>query len=64
MSKWKTGADLMAQPDYRGEKLYPDIYYCPYCGNEAYWDTDYGQQLFDFCPYCGEPMKDGEDDAV
>ena len=31
-----------------------DIYICSYCGNEAYWDTDYGQQLFDYCPYCGE----------
>ena len=31
-----------------------DIYICSACGNEAYWDTDYGQQLFDYCPYCGE----------
>ncbi len=26
---------------------------CSVCGNEAYWDSDYGQQLFDWCPYCG-----------
>lgn len=26
---------------------------CSSCGNEAYWDSDYGQQLFDWCPYCG-----------
>ena len=37
------------------------IVYCSECNNEAYWDTDYGQQLFDFCPYCGARMiKDGE----
>lgn len=35
--------------------------YCSECNNEAYWDTDYGQQLFDYCPYCGAKMiKDGE----
>ena len=31
--------------------------YCSECQNEAYWDTDYGQQLFDYCPYCGAKMK-------
>lgn len=37
------------------------IIYCSECENEAYWDTDYGQQLFDYCPYCGAKMiKDGE----
>lgn len=30
---------------------------CSQCGHEAYWDTDYGQQLFDYCPYCGARMK-------
>ena len=30
--------------------------YCSVCENEAYWDTDYGQQLFDYCPYCGARM--------
>ena len=30
--------------------------YCSECQNEAYWDTDYGQQLFDYCPYCGAKM--------
>lgn len=29
---------------------------CSSCGNEAYWDTDYGQQLFDYCPWCGARM--------
>ena len=37
------------------------IMFCSVCRNEAYWDTDYGQQLFDYCPYCGAKMiKDGE----
>ena len=30
----------------------PDVgilcYFCSACGKEAYWDTDYGQQRFDF----------------
>lgn len=34
---------------------------CSCCGNEAYWDADYGQQLFDWCPRCGAEME-GEDD--
>ena len=38
------------------------IKFCSVCRNEAYWDTDYGQQLFDYCPYCGAIM-DGEDNA-
>ena len=36
------------------------FYKCSICGNEAYWDTDYGQQLFDFCPWCGAKM-DGKE---
>jgi len=31
--------------------------YCSKCLNEAYWDSDYGQQLFDFCPNCGADMR-------
>ena len=34
---------------------------CSKCGHEAYWDTDYGQQLFDYCPYCGKRMMKGGD---
>ena len=45
----------------RGEWItrykYSDIRYCSNCGNEAYWDTDYGQQLFDFCQCCGADMR-------
>ena len=36
--------------------------YCSECHKEAYWDTDYGQQLFDYCPYCGADMR-GEDNG-
>lgn len=32
------------------------FYVCSVCDSEAYWDTDYGQQLFDYCPYCGAKM--------
>lgn len=38
------------------------IYFCSVCDSEAYWDTDYGQQLFDHCPYCGADMR-GKKDA-
>lgn len=31
--------------------------HCSVCDKEAYWDTDYGQQEFDFCPYCGADMR-------
>jgi len=34
-------------------------YFCTACGKEAYWDTDYGQQLFDFCQNCGAQMDGG-----
>ena len=34
---------------------------CSECKHEAYWDTEYGQQLFDYCPYCGaRMMQEGE----
>ena len=36
--------------------------YCSNCGKEAYWDTDYGQQEFDFCPKCGADMREAEDE--
>lgn len=50
------------QPVKRGKWLHINddgIIFCSECENEAYWDTDYGQQLFDFCPYCGARM-DGD----
>lgn len=50
------------QPIKHGKWLHINddgIIFCSDCENEAYWDTDYGQQLFDFCPYCGARM-DGD----
>lgn len=47
------------QPVKRGKWYHinnEDFIYCSECNNEAYWDTDYGQQLFDYCPYCGAKM--------
>jgi hypothetical protein len=38
------------------------IYYCSECKNEAYCDTNYGQQLFDYCPYCGANMRRQKDE--
>ena len=58
----KEAAD--AQPIKHGRWFHINndgIVYCSECNNEAYWDTDYGQQLFDYCPYCGAKMiKDGD----
>lgn len=34
--------------------------HCSVCKKEAYWDSDYGQQEFDFCPYCGADMRGEE----
>lgn len=52
------------QPVKRGRWFHltdESIVYCSECNSEAYWDTDYGQQLFDYCPYCGAKMtKDGD----
>lgn len=67
---WETINDDMGikaadvQPVKRGRWESPvsvgnGIKFCSVCRNEAYWDTDYGQQLFDYCPYCGAIM-DGE----
>ncbi len=35
--------------------------YCSVCYGEAYFDTDYGQQLFDYCPNCGADMRGEEE---
>ena len=52
------------QPVKKGKWLHlnsDSFIFCSECKHEAYWDTDYGQQLFDFCPYCGARMiKDGD----
>lgn len=60
--RFKDKADV--EPVKHGEWVNNDnewkFYKCSICGNEAYWDTDYGQQLFDFCPWCGAKM-DGKE---
>ena len=33
------------------------IWHCPECGEEIYWDTDYGQQKFRYCPDCGKKLN-------
>ena len=40
------------------EQAEDSMYYCSKCKHEAYWDTDYGQQLFEYCPYCGSFMEE------
>lgn len=39
------------------------VYKCPTCGEAAYYDTDYGQQLFVFCPWCGHDTRNGEENG-
>ncbi len=51
--EWKRGRDFSSYP---GGSFIGDAYYCSNCEEEAYWDTDYGQQLFDYCPNCGAKM--------
>lgn len=50
---------IEAVPVVHGEWVANDIgiYFCSNCDSEAYWDTDYGQQFFDWCPYCGADMR-------
>jgi hypothetical protein len=31
-------------------------WHCPRCEEEAYWDTDYGQQKFRYCHNCGQKI--------
>lgn len=52
--KWIKGTKEMLREYGYYERS--DIKFCSECKHEAYWDTDYGQQLFDYCPYCGERM--------
>ena len=57
--KWIKGIDI---PNRNPYLHLADAMYCSECHNEAYWDTDYGQQLFDYCPNCGAYMR-GTDDV-
>lgn len=51
--KWIKGINI---PNRKPYFHLADALYCSECHEEAYWDTDYGQQLFDFCPNCGAWM--------
>jgi len=55
--EWKKGKDF---PSCQRVKFISDVYYCSVCENEAFYDTDYGQQLFNFCPNCGADMRKNE----
>jgi len=52
--EWKRGREFSSYPRV---PFIGDAYYCSNCEEEAYWDTDYGQQLFGFCPSCGAKME-------
>ena len=43
---------------FRDKSKVSAFLYCTACGKEAYWDTDFGQQEFEYCPYCGAHMID------
>ena len=51
----KTGLNWANPPRWVTDKV--GIVHCSNCTREAYWDTDYGQQKFDYCHYCGAYMK-------
>lgn len=53
--EWKRGREFSSYPRV---PFIGDAYYCSNCEEEAYWDTDYGQQLFGFCPNCGAKMEE------
>ena len=53
--EWRQGKEFSAYPRV---PFISTAYYCSNCEGEAYWDTDYGQQLFGFCPNCGAKMED------
>lgn len=67
--KWITGGELNGKgiipptdTDYRllgcrKREFWTDFLYCSVCYKDAYSDTDYGFQLFDFCPHCGARME-------
>ena len=60
--EWIDGLDIPKEERER----HPYVYlhgdkYCSVCYKEAYYDTDYGQQLFDYCPHCGADMRGEEE---
>ena len=56
--KWIDGLDVPKEERERQPYVYlHGEKYCSACYEEAYFDTDYGQQFFDYCPNCGAKMK-------
>lgn len=51
--KWISGAYIQ---DTEVKRYSAGLMYCSVCKHEAYSDTDYGEQLFDYCPYCGASL--------
>ena len=56
--EWRQGKEFSTYPRV---PFISTAYYCSNCEGEAYWDTDYGQQLFGFCPNCGAKMEEHHD---
>ena len=56
--KWTIGVDMppMRYRNGKPKKFWPSFRYCSVCGHEAFDDSDWGEQLFDWCPYCGAQM--------
>lgn len=57
--KWTVGADMppMRYRNGKPKKFWQSLRYCSVCGHEAFHDSDWGEQLFDWCPYCGADMR-------
>ena len=58
--KWTVGADMppMRYRNGKPKKFWQSLRYCSVCGHEAFDDSDWGEQLFDWCPYCGADMRE------
>ena len=62
-NNWLEAEAVNVKPVKRGYWIHLNddgIIFCSQCHKEAYWDTDYGQQLFDYCPYCGAYMRESD----
>lgn len=57
--KWTLGCDMppMKHRNGKPKKFWPSLRYCSVCGHEAFDDSDWGEQLFEWCPYCGADMR-------
>ena len=57
--RWTHGKDMPQMKHKNGKpiRFWESCLYCSSCGHEAFSDSDWGDQLFDFCPYCGARME-------